>query len=210
MEDKPSSPSYVTLLCDFWSLMMKRKIVVISITLSTGIAAVVASFFLTPVYRAETKILPPQMRHLDIFPQMAALNGYSMDLQRTALALNTPGYIYIGMLQSRTIFDRIIERFKLMDVYGSDYREDARKILAKAFRAEIGKYGIISVTVDDRDPKMAADIANAFIKELKQLTQSLAVTEASQRKLFFEQELKQVREELVLAEESMKKFQEKT
>jgi uncharacterized protein involved in exopolysaccharide biosynthesis len=180
------------------------------ITLSAGLAAVAASFFITPVYRAETKILPPQMRSMNLFPQGLVGNGYSLDLMKTATAVNAAGYVYIGMLQSRTILDRIIDRFELMDVYGSRYREDARKILASSLHAVSGKYGMISVIVEDRNPIMAADMANAFIDELRQLTQSLAVTEASRRRLFFEQELKQAREKLLLAENLMIAFQEKT
>jgi uncharacterized protein involved in exopolysaccharide biosynthesis len=72
------------------------------------------------------------------------------------------------------------------------------------------KSGIVTVGVEDKDPNRAADIANAFIEELRNLTKGLAITEASQRRLFYEEQLKDVRSFLAQSEDSMKGFQEKT
>jgi uncharacterized protein involved in exopolysaccharide biosynthesis len=108
------------------------------------------------------------------------------------------------------VYDRIIKRFGLIEIYNVEYQEDARKKLGKLLNVDSGKYGIITLSFDDKDSKRAADIANAFIEELETLTKNLAVTEASRRRLFFEEELKNAKEKLIQAEDSLKDFQEKT
>ncbi|GAB6183577.1 hypothetical protein JCM13991_13180 [Thermodesulfovibrio hydrogeniphilus] len=108
-----------------------------------------------------------------------------------ALGLKNPAdlYLYIGMLKSRTVADRIIDKFNLMKVYDTKYREDARKILLKNLKATADtKSGIITIGVEDKDPVRSSQMANAFVEELKNLVRGLATTEASQRRLFFEEQ----------------------
>lgn len=115
------------------------------------------------------------------------------------------------MLKSRSVLDRIIDRFKLMELYDVKYRVDARKALEGVLEVKSDKKsGIITISVEDKDPQRAADMANAFVEELKNLTKGLAVTEASQRRLFYEEQLKDAKESLLKAEEGMTGFQEKT
>ena len=118
--------------------------------------------------------------------------------------------MYIGMLKSRTVFDRVVDRFGLIKAYDVKYREEARNRLGSALTARSGKDGIITVHVEDRDPRRAADMANAFVEELKTLNRGLAVTEAAQRRLFFEEQIMDVKAALLKSEEGIKGFQEKT
>ena len=83
------------------------------------------------------------------------------------LALKTPNELYVGMIKSRTVYDKVIDRFDLRKVYKLKYQEDTRKKLEEAISAKSGKDGIIVITVEDKDPKRAADMANAFVDELK-------------------------------------------
>jgi uncharacterized protein involved in exopolysaccharide biosynthesis len=104
------------------------------------------------------------------------------------------------MLKSRTIADNLISRFDLGKVYDESRLSDVRKRLEKETSIATGKEGIITVEVDDRDPKRAAELANAYVDELTKLTRVLAVTEASQRRLFFERQLVQAKDNLTAAE----------
>ncbi len=198
-------------LLDYLIVLLKRKKLIISITLGAAAIAAIIVFIMTPIYRAETRILPPQTGSssiaLSILTQMSGAQGIT-----ESLGLKTPGDLYVGMLESRTVADRIIDRFNLMELYKADYREDARKkLLEDVLGAETDKdSGIITISVDDKDPKRSAGMANAFVEELKNLTKGLAVTEASQRRLFFEEQLKDTKMALVKAEEQMQVFQEKT
>lgn len=198
-------------LLDYLIVLLKRKKLIISITLGAAAITAIISLIMTPIYRAETRILPPQTGSSSIavgmLSQMSGAQGIT-----ESLGLKTPSDLYIGMLESRTIADRIIDRFNLMELYKAEYREDARKELFEdALEAETDKdTDIITIDVEDKDPKRAADMANAFVEELKNLTKGLAVTEASQRRLFFEEQLKDTKMALVKAEEEMQGFQEKT
>ena len=109
------------------------------------------------------------------------------------------------MLKSRTISDRVIERFQLQKLYGTDTMVETREQLARNVSITAGKDGLVTIEFDDEDPKRAAAVANAYAEELDKLTQSLAVTEAAQRRLFFEQQyLKQAKGDLADAEVALK------
>jgi uncharacterized protein involved in exopolysaccharide biosynthesis len=137
------------------------------------------------------------------------MGGFA-NLAPNALGMKNQNDMYIGILRSRTVYDRIIDRFGLMKLYKAKYREDARKDLAKAMTAKSGKDGMIVATVEDPDPKRASDMANAFVEEMVGVSKGLAITEAAQRRLFFEEQLKDVKISLTRAEEGIKGFQEKT
>jgi uncharacterized protein involved in exopolysaccharide biosynthesis len=88
------------------------------------------------------------------------------------------------------VADRLLERFDLLNVYDEKLRHDARLTLSERTRASIGKKdGVVTVEVDDHDPKLAADLANAYVEELKHLVAGLTLTEAQQRREFFESQL---------------------
>jgi capsule polysaccharide export protein KpsE/RkpR len=108
------------------------------------------------------------------------------------------------LLQSVTVADRLIERFGLMEIYDEKYRVLARKQLARNVRISLGKKdGFITIEVDDHSPQRAADMANRFVDELRQLMAMLAITEAQQRRVFFERQLLQTRDKLVIAQKAL-------
>jgi tyrosine-protein kinase Etk/Wzc len=199
-------------LLDYLIVLLKRKKLIIGITSGAAIITAIIVLIMPSIYRAETRILPPQQSNsslaIGILSQMTGVP----EIASTALGLKTPDDLYIGMVKSRTVADRIIDRFNLMKLYDAEYREDARKkLIEDTLEAESDKdSGIITVSIEDKDPKRAADMANAFVEELRNLTKGLAVTEASQRRLFFEEQLKDTKMALVKAEEEMQGFQEKT
>jgi uncharacterized protein involved in exopolysaccharide biosynthesis len=124
--------------------------------------------------------------------------------------MRNPNDLYISMLRSRTVEDGLVDRFNLMSVYNQKLREGARKRLETSTNITAAKDGIITISVDDRDPSRAAAIANAYITELENLTQTLAVTDASKRRIFFEREAKTANDELAKAEIALKQTEEAT
>jgi uncharacterized protein involved in exopolysaccharide biosynthesis len=105
----------------------------------------------------------------------------------------------------------MVDRFDLMKLYGAKYRVDARNTLNESLNIrEERKSGIIVLTVEDREPKRAADMANAFVEELKSLAGGLAISEAGQRRMFFEDQLRETKVSLSRAEEEVKGFQQRT
>jgi uncharacterized protein involved in exopolysaccharide biosynthesis len=125
------------------------------------------------------------------------------------IGLRNPSDVYVGMLKSRTISDAIIRRFDLRKLYEEDTLVDTRKELNRHVTIGAGRDGVIAIDVEDKDPKRAATMANAYVEELSKLTLTLAVSEASQRRLFFEGQLRKAKEDLTDAEVQLKVFTEK-
>ncbi|MBE0603409.1 MAG: chain length determinant family protein, partial [Deltaproteobacteria bacterium] len=191
--------------------LVRRWRFIFGITAATAVAAVIISLMLPVYYTAETKILPPQEKGGNLAAQMMGQAGGLIALAGGAAGVKSQGELFIGMLETRTILDRMVDRFDLMKLYNKKYRQDARRSLSLALRAwEDRKNGIITLEVEDRDPKRSADMANAFVEELKSLAGGLAISEAGQRRLFFEDQIRRTKEALTRAEEEFRDFQERT
>jgi uncharacterized protein involved in exopolysaccharide biosynthesis len=190
--------------------LARHKKLIGGITASAAVVSLVISLLMTPIFKAETKIIPPQQGSSNVAMQLLNQLGGFASLASSAAGIKSQNEMYIGILRSRTVYDKIIDRFGLMKLYDVKYREDARKSLAEVLTTKSGKDGMIVVSVEDRDPKRAADMANAFVEEMIGVSKGLALTEAAQRRLFFEDQLKDVKTALAQAEEGIKGFQEKT
>ncbi len=155
--------------------------------LAVGLLALGISFSITPTFTAKALIMPPfqsQSAAAAALQSIGALAGVSSGVRN-------PSDQYVALMQSVTVEDRIVERFKLMELYEVKYKAQARKRLEELSRITSSrKDNLISVEVDDEDPQRAADLANAYVDELKRLTTEIAVTEAQQRRVFFEEQLK--------------------
>ena len=210
MERQVELPEDEINLLDLLIVLAKRKKLIIGITFGAAVIAAIASLLMPPIYKAETKILPPQQGSSSMTSQLLGQLGGFAGLAGGSLG-KTSNDLYIALLKSRPILDNMIDRLKLMEFYEVKSREDARKVLVSALKTQDDKKsGIVSIGVEGKDPKMAADIANAFVDELRAYNKRLALTEASQRRLFFEEQLKDAKEALIKSEEAMQGFQEKT
>jgi len=188
----------------------KHRRLIVALPLILGTVAAVVSLILPPAYTADTRVVPPQntSSSLGILNQLgplatAAANGKD-------LSLHGPSDLYVAMLHSRTIADALLQRFSLMNVYHAKRQIDARKRLDSGTLITISKENVITIAVTDSDKNRAADLANAYVEELLKLTRTLAVTEAGQRRLFFEREVQSAGNELANAEQALKKTQETT
>lgn len=194
---------------DLLTIIARKKFYIVGIPLLAGIIAGGLSLLMPNIYTGTASVLPPQQSQSGssaILGQLGALGGMS----GSALGLKNPSDLYIGMLNSRTVADSIIERFKLQSVYDTKTLTDTRLTLSSSSTIGSGKEGIIVIDVKDKDPKRAAALANGYVEELQRLTQTLAITEASRRRLFFEKQLLQSKQLLVDAEVSLKVMQEKS
>jgi tyrosine-protein kinase Etk/Wzc len=197
-----------TTFLDLLLVLAKRKRLIFLTTLTGALLALAFCFIVPSRYTGVTKILPPQQgqaNSVSILGQLGALAGGGAS---TALGLKNPNDIYIAMLKSKRIANRLIERFKLMSLYESKFYMDAQKELEDNSKIVTGKDGIITISVEDLDPKRAAAMANAYVDELENLTLTLATTEASRRRLFFETRLREAKDNLALAEQTLQKYRE--
>jgi uncharacterized protein involved in exopolysaccharide biosynthesis len=125
-------------------------------------------------------------------------------LAGAATGLKNPGEQYVAFLKSRTVQDALVARFDLTARYGAQLNDDARQELNSKAIIASGKDGLITIDASDRDPQFAAQLANAYVDELAKLLNRLAITEAQQRRLFFEKQLASAKDNLVRAEQALK------
>jgi uncharacterized protein involved in exopolysaccharide biosynthesis len=168
-----------------------------------GLAALGISFVIAPTFTAKTQFLPPQQQQSSAANMLASLGALG-GLAGAASGLKSPADQYVAFMKSVSVQDALIERFKLLEKYEAKIKTDARVSLTGNVRIASGKDGLISVEVDDKDPKFAADLANAHVEELRNLLGRLAVTEAQQRRMFFEKQLQITKENFTKADLALK------
>ena len=171
--------------------------------LAVGLIALGYSFLIPPTYTAKTQFLPPQQQQSAAASMLASLGSLG-GLAGAVGGIKNPADQLIAYMKSVTMQDTLIERFKLLDRYGAQNKTDARATLAGSVRVASGKDGLMSVEVDDKDPRFAAELANAYVDELAKLLSKLATTEAQQRRLFFEKQLNQAKDKLIHSEIALK------
>lgn len=184
-------------------IFRKRAKTLTLVPLCTGLIALLLTHLIKPTFTTTATILPPQQQSaaasmLGALGGLAGLSGGSIG------GLKNPADQWVAFLKSQTIADKIIDRYGLMKTYATDYRFLARKVLAGNSRFFATKDGLISIEVDDENPQRAAAIATSYIDYLRQIGKEMALTEAAQRRAFFEQQLKDARDQLAKAENNLK------
>jgi len=140
-----------------------------------------------------------------------SLQRHGCALAGGSLGIKSQNEMFVAMLKSRTVEDAMVDKFRLMDEYKKNYASDARKSFENHATVDgTGKDGLIRISVTDPDPRRAAELANGYVDEFRSLSEHLAITEASQRRLFFEQQLQHAKENLATSEENMKRTQQTT
>jgi uncharacterized protein involved in exopolysaccharide biosynthesis len=188
---------------DFLIVLAKHKKKLVLLPIAGALVSAAIAFSLPNVYQATTKLMPPQQSQSSGAALLSQLGGVA-GLAAGAGGLKNPNDLYIAMLKSRTLGDRLVERFNLKALYETESQEKARNRLLANTTIAAGKDGLITLEFQDKDQKLVAKLANAYIDELFRLTKVLAVTEAGQRRLFYEQQLEQSKNNLAKAEMSLK------
>lgn len=189
-------------IIDILIVVAKYKKVICLFPLALVMLALVVSFFMPNVYRADTKLLPPQQAQSAAAALLSQLGGVAG--MAAGAGIRTPNDVYIGMLKSRAVMDRLIGSYDLKKVYGADSIEIARRTLESNTFIETGKDGLITVAVEDENRELVAKLANSYVTELIRMTSVLAVTEAGQRRMFFGTQLEQSKNSLAKAEMKLK------
>lgn len=168
-----------------------------------GVLTWLISLTLPPVYTARAIVLPPQQQSNSAMAALQSI-GALAGLGAGVGGPKTTADQYIALMRSATMSDRILDAFKLPEVWETKVRQDARDALAARVRIAVGKKdGLMTVEVDDVEPGRAAAIANRYVEELRRLTNELSVTEAQQRRAFFERQLQQTNTKLIAAQRTL-------
>lgn len=171
--------------------------------LAAGLLALGITFVIPPTFTATTVFMPPQQQQSSVAMMMQSLGALG-GLAGAAAGLKNPNDQFVALIKSTAVADALIDRFKLMARFESDFKVDARKKLEASSDISSGKDGLITVEVSDTDPAFAAGLANAYVQELGNLLNRLAITEAQQRRAFFEKQLSQTKDKLTVAEQALR------
>lgn len=204
-----NNPSEISII-ELVTVLLRRKRLICLSSLAAGAVAAAVALLLPVSFRAEATILPPQQQQSSLSALAGSLSGLASGGMASQLGLKNPGDLYVGMLGSRTIADDLIRQFHLQAVYRAKLLSETRAALGKHASFTSGKDSLIKISVEDRDPKRAADLANAFVDELFRQNSRLALTDSSQRRLFFEQQLGKEKDALADAEVELKNTQQTT
>ncbi len=203
---------------DILALLASHKRFILRAVVGAALLSTAVAFLLPVRYEANIVMMPPQQNSsmgsalaqlgsagsLGTLTPLASLAGGS-------LGIKNPADMYVSLLTSRTVEDALIQRFGLMAEYREKRLSDARKVLENRTNAVAGtKDGLIRISVEDHDPRRAAELANGYVEEFRKLSASLAITEAARRRLFFEQRLQQAKDDLSVAEEALRATQQST
>jgi uncharacterized protein involved in exopolysaccharide biosynthesis len=165
----------------------------------------IVAFVLPKHYTAITRLMPPGYgANSEMALALPALSeheggggggGGIMGLASQLLGMNTSGELFVGVIQSRTVEDRVIGRLGLMSVYWDKYLEDARKHLESNTSISTGaRTGIISISVTDKKPDRAAAIAHAYVTELNQVLAEVNTSSAHRERIFLEERLQEIKQ----------------
>ena len=184
-------------------IVAKRKKLISIVTLAAAIVSAAISLSMPNIYKSNVKLLPPQQAQSGAAALLSQLGGVA-GMAAGAAGLKNPNDLYVAMLKSRTIADQLIAQFDLKRVYDLEEQEKVRKKLENNTVITSGKDGLITIEVEDKNQLLVARLANAYVTELLRLTKVLAVTEASQRRMFFERQLELSKDKLAAAEVTLK------
>jgi capsule polysaccharide export protein KpsE/RkpR len=202
-----------------WVLWRSRRFLW-GVTWKTLIASIVLAFVVPSHYKSAVRFVPGENSSASGSSSMMGLlskaiggdnssMGFGLD-PASLLGAKTPGAFYVEVLKSRTVQDRLINRFDLRTRYSQSTYFEARKKLAKFTDIEEDKKsGVITLTVTDYEPRIAAQIANAYVDELNRLAVDLNTSSAHRERQFLEERLTTAKQDLARATASLSQFTSK-
>lgn len=180
-------------------------------------ASLLLAFLIPSKYESTVELMPPDQQSSGLLGALAGAaessglgSSLGSSLAGEALGLKTSSDLFIGVLQSRTVQDDLINKFDLRKVYWVRKMEDARKDLAKQTSISVDrKSGIITIKITDHSPQRAAAMGREYIEQLNWVMANLNTSAAHRERVFLEERLKQVSQDLEVAEKKLSEFSSK-
>jgi tyrosine-protein kinase Etk/Wzc len=199
-------------LLDLASMVWRRRRLVIAVCAAAGILTFGVSKLMPKVYESTaTLVAPKEGSGSSLLSGIAAsaLIQQVPGLAIPSLPSFTPNRdLLVGVLKSRTIAQAIVDKFGLRARYRSRYLDDAINELRGATTIAVSREGVISVKVEDRDPALAAAMANHYVELLDQFVGQYGTGEAGRQKTFLTGQLARSRVDLDSAEQALRRYQE--
>jgi len=184
-------------LADYLRVISKHRRMIFWICAVTVIITAVVSMFLPKMFAATASVVPPVDSMQRDFGLVGGLGAAKNPILQRMMDTSSISGMYVGILQSRSVADALIERFDLASVYKIPKSDSTvRQILKNRTSFKVGDEGIVTITVEDRDPCQAANLANAYVEELDRQNKRLFVGQATSKKVFLENRLSEIKQEL--------------
>ena len=193
-------------LFDVALIFLRHKWVLVCFTIAGALALFIWSKMQPKMYQADAVIMSPQEQQTG----SAVLGQLSMLSALAGAGGRGASDLYTGLLLSRSVTEKLASEFSLDKVYHAGKVEYAAAKLASRTKVNADRNGLITITVSDENPKRAQDLANGYGNALYSLNSKLAIGQASQRRLFFDQQLAKEKDKLADAEVALKQVEEKT
>jgi tyrosine-protein kinase Etk/Wzc len=199
-------------LYDYWRVIAKRKWHIVAFCAVMAAAALVTSVLLPKIYESTATLLP-QLESNNGFGLGALLTSGGASSAAQSLGISLPGApatptdLFMAMLKSRLMSDDTIRKYNLMEYYKTKTMQETRIALENSIKISLTKEKVIKVTVEDKDPQLAADIANFYVANLDRLNQTLSVSKARENRKFIEHRVAETKLALIKLEEALRDFQ---
>jgi tyrosine-protein kinase Etk/Wzc len=208
-----SAPPRQADLLDILIVLARRRKFILRFTGIVVVLTAIVIFLVPNYYTATSVLLPPKSDNSLGSALLGEVSGSSAlaSVAGASLGLKSQGDMYVTLFRSRTIEDALIHQFDLMKRYHTKTMVDTRKKFESRTAVELGvKDGLITVRVTDYDPNFAAKLANTYVQQFRDHVGNMAITEASQRRAFFQQQLLDAEGKLSKAEDAMKQTEQST
>jgi uncharacterized protein involved in exopolysaccharide biosynthesis len=207
--NQPSPENRITPL-DLLFILAKRWKMIVGVPFVAAVIAAIITLFIPNIYTAKSMIVPSDNNSGGMGAALMAQLGGLAAMAGGAVSAKTTGDLYLTMLKSETLKDPIIDKFKLIEHYDAKFRSDVYLKLNEVANVILGKKdGVITISVSDKDPRIAADLANEYVNQLSKLISRLNMDDAGEYRIFLEQRIAGAREDLTKSEDSLKAFQSK-
>ncbi len=164
-------------------------------------------------YKSTASVLPAEKTDFlsAITGVSSLIKNFSPSRGLSALTGPTETDKYIAILKSSSVIDDVIRTFDLKKVYDLEdaYSEKIYKSLMSNLEIEVQEEGNLTVSVYDKNPQRAANIANFMISKLNAISTHLSSTNAKANRVFIETRYLQNRHDIDSLENQMKDFQKK-
>lgn len=202
-------------LSSLWLIWAHRRFL-FRLAFYAAIASTIVAFLIPTRYESQTQLMPPDNQSTSgLATAIAAMTGGGSTLGGMAgdflgLTGKNSSELFVGILESRTVQDKLIQQFQLQKLYRDRHMADTRKDLAERTSISVDrKSQIITIDVTDHDPKRAAAMGQAYVEELNRLVAELSTSSARRERIFLEQRLQAVSEDLESAEREFSQFASK-
>jgi capsule polysaccharide export protein KpsE/RkpR len=209
------APSSGRTTLEYLQVLWAKRRMLARVAVAALLASTLIAFLISPRYESTARLMPPDSQSSSGLALAAAamsgaagggLGGIAGDL----LGLKSTSDVFVGILSSRTVQDKLIQQFDLKKLYSISRMDGVRKELAQHTGISVDrKSQIIAITVTDKSPQRAAAMAQAYIDELNRLVAELSTSSARRERIFLEERLKAVNVDLEVAEKDFSQFASK-